>query len=271
MGRCYVTHAFVGDKLTNMQTPHVPFDRRQEERVALEQKLMELVDGLHQRDLRLARLEQQKAEAEEVLQALADYHESQEQGQEQQPRPRGKQQGRVRRMLITLVPGTGFLLLLLVVVALLPALDHRLLGGLGGLLLSPRSAFWSNRASGLPRLGRGDVLREGEYLRSCRPLVAGLGGSGCADPHVLHMRHDGILTMYRGASPTNHLGAVWTSSSTSYSKADGRATFSATVDKKGGLKVVKVEDGHKKGPKETIVFSRPVSRLPPALHGLLAK
>jgi hypothetical protein len=216
-------------------------------------------------------LQAEKADAEQLLQALADYHEStQASGTGLQRQPRAKQRGASTRRLVALAPGMGFLLLLLVVVALLPAVDHRLLGGFGGLLAWPWSAFWRNRASGLAHLGRG-ILHQGEYLRSCRQFVAGLGGE-CTDPHVLHMGHDGNLVLFRGASLFG-ASPVWSTSQLSSYKvgqSTGRARYWATVDKQGVLKVVKVEgEGHKKGPRETVVFSRPVSRLPPVLHGLL--
>lgn len=243
----------------------------EEERGALEEKLMSLVEELDGRDQLLARLQAEKADAEQLLQALADYHEStQASGTELQRQPRAKQRGAGTRRLVALAPGMVFLLLLLVIVALLPAVDHRLLGGFGGLLAWPWSAFWRNRASGLAHLGRG-TLHQGEYLRSCRQFVAALGGE-CTDPHVLHMGHDGNLVLFRGASLFG-ANPVWSTSQLSSYKvgqSTGRASYWATVDKQGVLKVVKVEgDGHKKGPRETVVFSRPVSRLPPVLHGLL--
>ncbi len=253
-----------------------------DERAKLEERLMGFVDHLHDRDVKLARLAEEKAEAEALLQALADYHE-QEQEQQAQERRQQQQQRRGRpggppihgRLLYALcvaaAPGVAVLLLLLLAAAAVPAADHRLLGGLGGLLFSPRSAFWQNRVSGLLALAPGGgALQQGEYLRSCRPRfgLAVLGGCGgpsrtaaAAPPHVLHLGHDGNLVLYRGHSPVNHGGAVWaTGALSSYQMvggAGGGGSYRALVDARGELRVVKEEAG-----KESVVFSRPLSRLP---------
>jgi hypothetical protein len=269
-----------------------------EERARLEERLMGFVETVHERDVRLARLTQEKAEAEALLQALADYHASQEQEEKEQEEGKGKGGGllaslaRLRggrvgsgpggpplhgRLLYALciaaAPGVGLLLLLLLAAAAFPTADHRVLGGLGGLLLDPRSAFWRTRASGLASLGpAGGVLQQGEYLRSCRPLVWGLARPGCGAAHVLHLGHDGNLVVYRGHSPLNHGGAVWATGPVSSYQAAAAAVkggdtvrYRALVDAKGVLKVVKEEVGKGGKGKEWVVFSRPVSRLPPDL------
>lgn len=263
-----------------------------EERARLEEQVIGFVTALHERDVEIRRLKEEKAEMEEVLRAVAEYHANQEEDQaapgpaEEEKTGAGRESGsRLYRLLVLTAPGVGLLLLLLLLTAAIPSVDHRLLGGLGGLLLLPSSPLWRNRASALTHLAPGHgVLRQGEYLRGCggqqrSSMIGGWGGAWCEDPHVLHLEAGGNLVLYKGYSPFNHAGPVWTSGAlTSYriglggrnngnGKGGGKdgGNFHALVSVNGVLKVVRVDEGKRK---EAVVFSRPVSRLPAGLLGL---